>query len=106
MIRQIKAYMGYKVDEDKGTVQVEPKMPKQMPKSRKGGKRRRSKLVICENENPNQQLTNRDLVSSVKFDCFIKKRDRKGIDFNRTFSNELNGDPTCSASTTYSMSEI
>ena len=49
----------------------------QKPKPRHIGKRRRQQILLGENNNPNKLFGDRTLVSSIRFDTFIKKRDRK-----------------------------
>ena len=52
------------------------------------GKRRRKQLLLGENYDPNKSVEERIVISSVKYDAKIKKRDRK-IKDNDTIASTL-----------------
>lgn len=74
------------------------------PKSRHIGKRRRQQILLGENKNPNKQILNRALVSSVKFDAMVKKREKKKVpEDDPELFKAPSGNTTSSTSTTYTI---
>eukprot|EP00343_Euplotes_focardii_P005881 CAMPEP_0205814122 /NCGR_PEP_ID=MMETSP0205-20121125/19092_1 /ASSEMBLY_ACC=CAM_ASM_000278 /TAXON_ID=36767 /ORGANISM="Euplotes focardii, Strain TN1" /LENGTH=127 /DNA_ID=CAMNT_0053097517 /DNA_START=40 /DNA_END=423 /DNA_ORIENTATION=- len=59
------------------------------------GTKRRQQLLLGENYNPNKNIKERDIVSSIKFDSKIKKRERKITEDNMI----------ASTSTSYTLNE-
>lgn len=51
-------------------------------------------------------LSNKELISSVKFDTNLKKREKKEVTFDAELVKEISSKTTSSASTIYSISEI
>ena len=104
MIRQIKAYMGYRCENAEKSKERKPKAAKHPPMTRQRAKRRRKQVVEAENDNPNAQLTNRTLVLNVETQT--KKREKKALEVNPPLNKETSSDTTSSASTAFTISEI
>lgn len=74
------------------------------PRSRHMGKRRRQELLLGENKNPNKQILNRTLVSSVKYDAQLKKRDKKRLPEKvPELTRDYSGNTVSSTSTAYTI---
>ena len=74
------------------------------PRSRHIGKRRRQEILLGENRNPNKQFLDRPLVSSVKFDAQIKKREKKRLpEDHPALTKAQSGNTTSSTSTSYTL---
>ena len=74
------------------------------PKSRHIGKRRRQEILLGENRNPNKQFLDRPLVSSVKFDAQLKRRDKKRLpEDHPALTKAQSGNTTSSTSTSYTL---
>ena len=74
------------------------------PRSRHMGKRKRQQILLGENRNPNKQIMDRALVSSVKFITSINKREKKRESkISPELSKVLSANTVSSTSTGYSI---
>jgi hypothetical protein len=74
------------------------------PRSRHIGKRRRQQILLGENYNPNKKILSRTLVSSIKYDTILKRREKKKAIANfPTLSKAQSDNTTSSTSTSYTL---
>jgi hypothetical protein len=106
MLRKVKAQYDVPHYNDNKNSYHEISLGLQQPRPRHIGKRKRQEILLGENKNPNRHIMDRALVSSIKFDAIIKKRDRKKLSEELTVLSKIQeGNTISSTSTSYTIGD-
>ena len=68
-------------------------------------KRKRKEFLEIENNNPNNAISSRDIISSIKYDSMPNKR-QKVFEVQPLLLKERSTNTACSSSTAYTISQI